>query len=151
MKKRYLIAILLLSLFTLTGCFTKQALTTDEVKSKVSEIGFNVSDAKSEYADYDHIIESLELGNSNFYIQFFVVNDEEKAKILFNNNKEIIDGNRNGTYKNSSTSGKNYETYELESDGKYMYVSRIDNTIIYANEKVEYKEEIRKIIDTLKY
>ena len=52
---------------------------------------------------------------------------------------------------NKSTNGKNYETYELISNGYYMYVSRIDNTLIYAYNKIEYEKEVKQIIKELKY
>ncbi len=150
-KKCFLIVFLLLAMFTLTGCGNKKALTVDEVKNIVEKEGFKATDVKYKYSNYDYVTDVYELGNSNFYIQFIVASDTNKAKQLFQNNKEIIDGYRNGDYKNSSTSGKNYETYKLISDGYYMYVSRIDNTLIYSNEKAEYKTEIQKIIDALKY
>lgn len=151
MKKRYLVVFLIVVLFSLTGCMNKKALSVDEVKSIVEKNGFQVTDTKYKYESFDYITDVLQLGDSNFYIQFIVTNDTEKAKQLFESNKQIIDSYRKGTYTNSSTNGKNYETYKLVSNGYYMYVSRVDNTLIYANEKEEYKEEVQKIIDALKY
>ncbi len=150
-KKGLLIVLLVVALFTLTGCITKKALSSAEVKTIVEKEGYTVTEDNESYDEYEHIKEVLELGNSNFYLQFFVISDEEKAKTLFNNNKELIDNNREGNYTNSSLSGKNYETYELISGGYYMYVSRVDNTMLYVMQKEEYKDEIKKIIKALKY
>ena len=134
MKKKGLIVVLLVvALLTLTGCMTKKALTTAEVKAIVEEQGFRVTDANDKYSDSDFTTDVIEIGNNNFYIQFITINNEENAKALFNSNKEKIDGFREGSYTNSSMSGKNYETYELVSGGYYMYISRVDNTIIYVN------------------
>ena len=150
-KKGLLIVLLVVARFTLTGCITKKALSSAEVKAIVEKEGFTATEDTESYQEYDHIKEVLELGNTNFYLQFFVISDVEKAKTLFNNNKELIDNNREGNYTNSSLSGKNYETYELISGGYYMYVSRVDNTLVYVMQKEEYKDEIKKIIKALKY
>ena len=151
MKRKYLV-VLLLVLFTLTGCaISKKALNGDEIKNKVEDMGIKVTDIKSSFSGMDHVINAYKFGNSNYYIEYLEISDVEKAKIIFQNNKERIDSNRNGSYTNMSTSGNNYETYELVSDGYYMYISRVDNTLIYADDKVEYEKEVKKLIEDLGY
>lgn len=150
--KKYLIVVLLVGIFTLTGCsLNKKALTASEVKEKVEKLGFEVFDSKEEFGEVDYLTNALQLGNSNFYVEFIELKDKETAKILFQNNKEQIDDNRKGDFKNKSTSGNNYETYELIRDGYYMYVCKVDNTILYVDDKVEFESEMKQIIKALNY
>lgn len=150
--KKYLIVVLLIGIFTVTGCSSnKKALTVSEVKEKVENIGFKVIDSKAKFNGTDYVTNALEIGNSNFYVEFIELNDVDTAKTLFQNNKEQIDGNRKGDFKNNSSSGNNYETYELISDGYYMYICRIDNTILYVDDKVEFESEMKQIVKALNY
>ena len=150
-KKVFLAFILLLGIFTLTGCVNKKTLTVDEVKTKMEKLGYDVTDNKNKYSDQEYVVNALLIGNSNFTVDFLEISDIELAKELFESNKERMDGNRNGNYTNKSLSGNNYESYELVSDGYYMYICRIDNTILYADNKVEFEKEMKQIIKELNY
>ncbi len=46
---------------------------------------------------------------------------------------------------------KNYSTYSLTTNGKYKYLSRIDNTLIYIDASDDYKDAIKDIIKELGY
>ena len=47
--------------------------------------------------------------------------------------------------------GQNYEKYTLVVDGKYKLLSRVENTVLYLNIDDVYKDEVKKIVDELKY
>ena len=51
----------------------------------------------------------------------------------------------------TNINGKNYSKYTLSSDGKYMIVSRINNTVVYLDVDSSYKDEIKTILNELGY
>ena len=56
----------------------------------------------------------------------------------------------NGATESSANIG-NYSTYGLTSNGYYMYVSRVDNTLLYAKVSTTYKDAVKSIIKDLGY
>ena len=45
----------------------------------------------------------------------------------------------------------NYSTYRVSSNNEYMYVSRVENTLLYLHIPDTYKKEATTLIDKLGY
>ena len=45
----------------------------------------------------------------------------------------------------------NYNKYTLKANGQYMYLSRIDNTLLYCNVQTKYEKAAKKLIKKLGY
>ena len=63
----------------------------------------------------------------------------------------FINLNKEKTSIETNVELKNYSKYTLLSSGKYMVVSRINNTVIYVNADANYKDNIKNILDELGY
>ncbi len=88
-------------------------------------------------------------------VVFFVVIDKEKAPISA---QEFYDEMEDEGYvmvdvtaQYASYGFGNYDIYSLTSNGDFMYLCRIDNTLLYIDVEDIYKDEVKEIIDELDY
>ena len=152
MKKKFLLIGLLIVMFTLTGCGSKKLLTTDNFKTISSNNNFKIYDVLEQYSEYDFINEATVAANDDkWQVEFYVLEDSENAKDMFNNNKSIFETYKGKNSLESSTALGNYENYSLTSSGYYMYICRVDNTLVYASVKDSYKDEVKEFIEKLGY
>lgn len=154
MKKKILILCsILICMFIFTACGSKTAINTDKFISTMESKGFVISDVTDQFAGVDFLNDvTVAMKDSGEYqIEFYNLKDESNAIEAFNINKEEFEKEKGSTSTESSASLKNYSTYSLTSNGKYMYVSRIDNTLIYLDVSKEYKDEVKEIINELGY
>ena len=153
MKKRgiLLAVVCLLVLFVTTGCMNKKAITTSEFKSTMESKGFTTIDVLEQFSEYKYVKEATVAKNDDFQIEFYVLSDTERADYMFNTNKKIFQNSKgSSTFETKSKIG-NYETYSLTSSGYYMYISRVNNTVIYLNVNESKKDTVIKIIKDLGY
>ena len=153
MKKRGILLgiVCLLTLFITTGCMNKKAITTSEFKSKMDNKGFTITDVKEQYAQYDYVEEATIASNGNYQIEFYKISNVDKANGMFNTNKKIFKESKgNGAIETTNKMG-NYENYSLTSGGYYMYLCRVDNTLIYIKVNTTYKDSVINIIKDLGY
>ena len=87
----------------------------------------------------------------DYQIEFFVLNTETDAKDMFKDNKKKFESSKSGTYAQSNISLLNYSMYTLESGGYYMYISRIDNTVLYTKVNSKYKDDVKLFIKKIGY
>jgi hypothetical protein len=114
---------------------------------------YTVLDANSQFSDYDYIQQVYIAvdSNSNYQIEFYELSDDSHATIFYNNNKEIFEESKENTSAETSVDLKNYSKYTLSSNGEYMVVSRIDNTVIYVDVDQNYKENVKDVLNELGY
>lgn len=154
MKKRniFLTIICFFMIFALTGCGKKTAITTNEFMTKTNNSNYTNVDVLSQYAVYDYIKEATVAKNEKgFQIEFYVLDNEANAISMFNTNKEDFQTYKGNKSSQASSSAKNYSKYSLTSNGYYMYICRVDNTLFYAKVNDNYKDEIKKIAKELGY
>ena len=154
MKKRVILfsAILMLALLTLTGCGNKKAISVDDFKSLAKEANLKIIDATDEFKNYKHIKSATAAkSNDDWQVEFYVLNNDENAKGMFNTNKTIFESSKSGLSSNKSVSLNNYESFSLKTSGYFKYVARIDNTVVYANIKEEYANSAKEFIKKLGY
>ena len=154
MKKRNIILSVIgfLSIFLLTGCFSKKAISTNEFRNKASNYNFEVVDVAGQYADYGYVKEAtVAKSSNNWQVEFYVLSTNDNAKNMFELNKTTFEESINTSSKHSSASIGNYSTYSLTTENNFMYICRIDNTLIYLNIPKGYEKQAQTFIKDLGY
>ena len=129
---------------------TKDSITTDKFISIMEDNNYKVTNVKNQSKDADiDIKEAYVAKKNNKQIEFYTFYNESDAKMFFRINKEKFDDDYAKT--KVSLSGSNYNSFNIEVDGQYKFVERIDKTVIYINIAEEYKPEIKSIVHKLGY
>ena len=89
--------------------------------------------------------------NDEIEVNFIICTDEEYAEENYEAKYDYIEEEKGSSYSSSKSSINNYAKYAVTSRGKYMYIARIDNTLIYIEVDEEQKQEIKTIIKELGY
>lgn len=152
MKKFALGLVLVLSLFMLSGCFKKTAITTGTFNEIVGKSGYTSVDVTNQFASEQQVKEAtVALHSDGYQIEFYVLDTESDAVNMFNKNKDNFENGITGTSSKSETNMGNYNTYTLNNNGKYSHLCRVDNTLLYVNVNEQYKDAVKKVIDELGY
>lgn len=158
MKKGVIIAIgiVVIIVALIVGVFValnkeKIPMTTDSFKNTMEEKGFTVQSAKEQFAEYEYVKDAIIALNGDYQLEFYELSDVDKAVFFYNNNKAIFEQSKGNASANTSVNMKNSSKYTQSSNGKYMVVSRIDNTVIYLNVEDKYKEDVKSLLDELGY
>ena len=154
MKKKIFIlgVICFVMIFALTGCGNKKVLSTADFKEKVENLGYTTKDVSVLLSTYRHVSEATVAKKSDSYqVEFYVLIDEENAKTMFNTNKAIFESYKSNISKESTATLGNYSSYTLTSGGYYMYLCRVDNTLLYLRVKDTYKEDVKLLVEELGY
>ena len=137
-------------LIFLTGCVNKKAVTTNEFINVVKSNGYEVKDVKDQF-NYDYIKEATLAINDDYQIEFYVLDNASNAKKMFESNKQIFESYKSGVSTEASSNVGNNSTFTLNSNGYYMYLSRIDNTLLYIRVESKYKDNVKSIVSKLGY
>jgi len=156
MKKKILFSfIVLFLLLFVTGCTDKTAITAVNFQDKMEKKGYTIYDVTDQYSSYGYIVKVLIAMNedNSYQLEFYSIDNEEHAKSVFNTNKttfeEIQENSSSKAY--SYVSVGNHSKYTLSAEGRFMAVSRIDDTIIYLDVDKEYTKEVKSILKELGY
>ena len=137
-------------LIFLTGCVNKKAVTTNEFINVVKSNGYEVKDVKDQF-NYDYIKEATLAINDDYQIEFYVLDNASNAKKMFESNKQIFESYKSGVSTEASSNVGNNSIFTLNSNGYYMYLSRIDNTLLYIRVESKYKDNVKSIVSKLGY
>lgn len=152
MKRIIKIIIAFNLLLFLTACSNKEKIDSAKFKDVMTSKGYNVVDV-TEKTDSDAATSVLiAMSKDNTYqVEFFELVNEETAINTYNINKSNFLENKSSKYSQTEKDVKNYSKYTLTSSGKYMVVSRIENTLVYANVTDDKKDEIKSVLKELGY
>ena len=150
MKKFLSIIFLVLVLFMVSGCGNKKVITTREFKNITEQNGLSVLDAIDQF-DSDVIKEATLAYNDDYKLEFYVLDSSDSAISMFNYNKNSFESKKSGVSSYLSTDLANYNIYMLQSGGYYMYLSRVDNTLLYVSVEDTFKESVKDIVKDLGY
>lgn len=131
----------------------KTSMTAEAFKTKMEEKGYHIIDAIEQFAAYDYVKKAY-LATSEDYsykIEFYELEDDNYATLFYNNNKAILEASKGSASAENSIAIKNYAKYSLSSNGKYMVVSRINNTVLYVSVEETYKDAVKGIIEEIDY
>jgi len=159
MKKsvKIIIAILIVILIAGVSVFfllnkEKTSITAEEFKTIMVDKGYTFVDVKQQFAIYDFIEKAyIALKDKDYQIEFYETSDNESAIYLYNHNMSLAENKKTSGHIRTTMQGKNYSEYTLISEGKYKYISRINNTMVYVDVDTEYQEEVKEILKELGY
>ena len=149
-KKIIFFSFLLLSIFMITGCGNKKVISTREFKNITEQDVLTTVDVKDQFSD-ESVVEATIAHNDDIKLEFYVLNSETSAKSMFAYNKKIFEGRKSGVSKYISTDIGNSSTYMLQTGGYYMYLSRVDNTLLYISVSDQYKDNVKEVVKDLGY
>ena len=131
----------------------KTSITASSFYTTMSQKGYIVQDASSQFSEYNYIKHAYIAASKDYsyQIEFYELLDDSYATSFYNNNKSIFESSKENNSAETSVGLKNYSKYTLSSNGKYMVVSRIDNTVIYVDVDNNYKDTVNAILDELGY
>ncbi len=152
-KKKYFFGILCLAiLFLLTACGNKTAIATSKFASTMEKKGYTITDVSSQYSTYKYINEAtVAQSPDGWQIEFYVLDNNANTKGMFNTNQKTFEAYKESSSAESSVNLGNYSTYTLTSAGYYMYLCRVDNTLLYVKVASEFKNTIKDLVKELGY
>lgn len=150
-KKLSLIAVLVLFALTLTGCLSKEVKTTDDFIALAESKEMTAVNAIDQFSYLGYVTEATVATNKEWQVEFYVLSDEANAVSMFTTNVAKFESKKSGSSSETSTDLTNSQSYGLTSGGAYMYVARVENTLVYLDVDTEYKEEAQAFIEELGY
>lgn len=147
MKKIIKLFTCLLIIVTLSGCGSKKALKSNDIKNKLSNLGFTINDVTS-YMEDKNIKNVITANNGKYQIEFYTFNSKEGAKKAYETNvKNFLINKKNKKEKHED----NYDKFTQELSDTYNMVIRLNNTLLYSSINLEYKRDLNKTIKNLGY
>lgn len=160
-KSIVIISIVLLLLVTVAAGFTafslmnkeKDSITAEEFKTIMQDKGYLIADATSQFSEYDYVSKVYLATTSDklYQIEFYTLSDDSSATYFFNTNKTLFEQNKTSVSTSTSSEFSNHAKYTLTSNNEYMVVSRINNTVVYANVDEQHKDAVKDILKELGY
>lgn len=131
----------------------KDSITSSNFYTTMSQKGYTVQDANSQFSEYDYIKQAYIAANKDYsyQIEFYELLDDSYATSFYNNNKSIFESSKGNASTETNVELKNSSKYTLLSNSKYMVISRINNTVIYVKVDDSYKDTVKDILDELGY
>lgn len=130
----------------------KEYMSAKEFYDEMEDEGYVMVDITAQYAAYG--IDEAYLAvkpNQEYQIEFYELSSVSKAESMFESNKDYFKERAGSKRVTSSYGFGNYDIYSLTSNGDFMYLCRIDNTLLYIDVDDSYKNEVKEIIDELDY
>jgi len=156
MKKTLILATVALMLATaLIGCNVSRApIDAATFAEKAEAAGYRIQNAIDQLAEGkadDYLIAIAGAETINYQIEFIVVPTVQQAITAYQDNRADFEAQKGSTSSYSSVSLGNVSSYKLTSNGRYFVISRIENTFVYINASVEYKDGIVDFLKTIGY
>lgn len=150
-KKIILGVLCLLMVFVLTGC-GKTAISTSDFKSKADNNGYTTKDVTSQFQSTGIVKEAtLAMSNEGYQVEFYVLSSKDNATSMFNTNKTTFETYKSGATSEGSTNLGDTQTYSLTTSSKYMYLCKVDTTLLFVNVDVKYKDKVKSFVKDLGY
>lgn len=137
----------------LTGCGTKEPITSDDFKTKMEDKGYEVINPMhfTEYIPEIEMVYTAQNKDKSYEITYYQIDNDDNAKEIYNGIKNDYEKLKSGTVVETNVDLKNNNKYTLQNDGQYKVVSRIDNTIIFLDVTDSHKKEVKDILNYLGY
>ena len=130
-KKLSLIAVLVLFALTLTGCLNKSVKTTDDFVKLAEEKEMKITNAIDQFGYVDFIEEANVATADGWQVEFYVLSDVAEAEGMYETNVAKFEAKKANSSTETSAEMGNYDSYGLTTGGFYMYVARVENTLIF--------------------
>lgn len=133
----------------------KEPVSAKEFESIAKSNGYIVGIDDQLENSYDYI-KNVRIAidkEDDYQVDLYILTDDEYAEKVFENNKaefeDIVEDEGNSSYRKTSSS--KYDRYSATTSESYLYVARIENTVVYANVDIENKKEVQAFIKELGY
>ena len=135
------------------GCTPRTSIKAEDFKDKMAANGYLMTDATSQFSNYEFVQKVWIASDASYryQIEFYQLENEDYAKEAFAVNKQNFEGVTGTVTGSTNISMGNYAKFTQIADGRYMVVTRIDNTMIYIDAEITYKAEIEEIMKDLDY
>ena len=145
--------LMILSLcFLLTGCkIDRKAEMPEHFTAIMRKNNYLVKNIITDYSENIDIEAAIIAMRDNYQIEYYKVSSEDKAIEMFNVNKEKFQRSKENSSLEKSTSIGNYSKYVLKVNSRYKVVSRIGDTLIYADVPESEEESTKKVLKELEY
>lgn len=147
------IAGIIVGVVIITKNLNKEPITAHDFKDKMEYKDFEIIDAIDQFEDYDYIEKAyIALEEDYEYkIEFYKLDEEDDAIRFYNINKEVFDDSKGSSSAETSVSMGNNSKYTLKTKDEYKVVSRIENTVMYADVDEKYEDEVKEILKEMGY
>ena len=131
----------------------KEPISFSAFKDKMEYKDFEILDTLDQFEDYEYIKKACTALEEDYeyQIEFYKLDEEDDAISFYNTKKEILENSKSSPSSKTDKSMGNNSKYTLLTGGKYKVVSRIENTVIYADVDEKYKDDIKEILKDLGY
>lgn len=157
MNKKILLSILgILMLFTFSACKkeeeTRKPITSDSFETVAESIDYETKDVTKTLSSNKGITKAMVARVENKYqIEYYTLDDAEVAQKMYNRNKKRFETQKKSKDKAEEINSNNYSEYKLTTNGKYKLLSKIDNTLLYADVDEQYKDNVINFAKQLGY
>lgn len=130
----------------------KTPISANTFNTTMESKGYVVTDTTSLFAQYpNYMSESYVARKTGYQIEFYELTSVENAISMYNTNKTKFESQKSNASAFVTTSMNNYSIYSLSINGKYKYLSRIDNTLVYIDVDEDYKDIVKDIMKEIGY
>ncbi len=149
----FVLAVAVLMNIPLSG---REPIDADKFESTAISSGYSVqidNDFGKEYNSIDNAFVASD-EQDDYQIAYLVINSSDNAKEIFQSKKadlEKIKSENEGNNHSSASSSSKFEKYKLTTKDHFLYIARIENTVILINAGIEDKEEVEKFIKEIGY
>ena len=130
----------------------KTSISANAFNSTMKEKGYVMTDTTNQFAQYgSYMTKSYAAQKTGYQIEFYELSSEENAIGMYKTNKSKFESQKSNSSTSSTASMKNYSTFSLTTNGKYKYLSRINNTLVYVDVDENYKDTVKDIMKEIGY
>ncbi len=160
MKKSVMIIIAIVVILLIIGGIVffmlapkKKAVTEEQFVKIAKEKGYHMTEIQKDTLNNPAITSAKTAVSSDYryFIEFYILNSTEATSHFFSECKSNFENNKQEGAMPTEESSKEYEKYTLKSNGKYMYLVRVDNTIIQLNVNEQDEKAVTEFVNALGY
>ena len=130
----------------------KTPISANTFNTTMESKGYIMTDTTSQFAQYgNYMSKSYAAQKTGYQIEFYELSSEENAISMYNTNKTKFESQKSNASASATASMNNYATHSLTTNGKYKYLSRIDNTLVYIDVDESYKDVVKDIMKEIGY
>ena len=151
----FLASIMILSLVSCS--MNKTPIDTDAFIEAAKTYGLTPVDITEQYKSSGYVNKGTIAAKSEdgvnilYQIEFYEIDTVDNAESMFAQNKQSFENDQDSANSYSSVNVGNHEHYNITIDGRYKSVRRIENTLIFLNVDVQYKDSVNEFLDTIGY
>ena len=128
----------------------KRLITAEQFKEIMESKEYTIYDITKQYPNFTMVYVAKNSTN-NYQIEFYENDYTSESIQVYNSLVNDIESEKNESQNYSDMKFKNYAKHTLSANGKYMVVSRIENTVVYAEVDESFEDEVNNLLDEIGY